>query len=357
MNIESMTETGVRSQTRIVSLRTEPFQTPLFQPFVTSRGMATEARAVAVWLQLANGQTARGEAVPVQYVTGETVETVQETIARVGPELVGQSAARYQPLLKTVRRQTPNAPSARCALEMAILRAWSQVWELPLHQLWGGAQDSVESDLTIPLVSNAEELAARAWERGVRVFKIKVGEKDVTADYDRVAAVRRAAPEARIRLDANQAFTPEDAVIFVSRLLDEGAQLELLEQPTRADDVEGLAWVAARSPVPVFADESVRTPADALRLIATTPVQGFNLKINKNGIGGVLEMIPIARAAGRRLMLGCMLETRYSIAVSLALACGTGAFDHLDLDSHLLLNEPGENPCFRLDGPRMILPK
>src|SRR5207244_3032620 len=157
------------------------------------------------------------------------------------------------------------------------------------------------------------------------------------------------------RIDANQAFTPDGAVAFVERLLEEGAHVELLEQPVRKEDFEGLGHVAERSPVPVFADESVRSPADALRLAATTPLQGFNLKINKNGIAGVLDIISIARAAGRKLMLGCMLETRRSIAVSLAIACGTGAFDFLDLDSHLLLNESGENPYFHQEGPRMTL--
>ena len=77
--------------------------------------------------------------------------------------------------------------------------------------------------------------------------------------------------------------------------------------------------------------------------------------INKCGIRGVLDIISIARAANKRLMLGCMLETRRSIAVSLALACGSGAFEFLDLDSHLLLNEEGENPFFTQEGARMIL--
>ena len=70
----------------------------------------------------------------------------------------------------------------------------------------------------------------------------------------------------------------------------------------------------------------------------------------------MLDIIAIARAANRRLMLGCMLETRRSIAVSLALACGTGAFDFLDLDSHLLLNESGDNAYFHQVGAMLSLP-
>jgi L-alanine-DL-glutamate epimerase-like enolase superfamily enzyme len=118
------------------------------------------------------------------------------------------------------------------------------------------------------------------------------------------------------------------------------------------NDFIGMATIAELSPLPIFADESVRTPADAFRL-AQTPVHGFNCKINKNGIAGVLDIIAIAKTAGKRLMIGCMLETRRSIGFSLALACGTGAFDYIDLDSHLLLNEEGANHDFSQVGARM----
>jgi L-alanine-DL-glutamate epimerase-like enolase superfamily enzyme len=262
---------------------------------------------------------------------------------------------RYRLILDTIARMVPDGASARCGLEMAALDAWAQATGSSIHRLWGATQDSKPTDVTIPIVENAGELTELAWALGMRVFKIKVGDASIEADHARVLAVRNAAPEAPLRIDANQAFTPENALRFVERLLAEGAHVQLLEQPVRADDFDGLNWVAERSPVPVFADESCRTPANALRL-AQTAVQGFNCKIQKNGIAGVLDIISIARAADRRLMLGCMLETRRSIAVSLALACGTGAFDYLDLDSHLLLDEAGANPYFSQEGAVLSLP-
>ncbi len=340
---------------RIASVSAETSDTPLYSPFVTSQGRATAALAVLVRLTLSDGRTATGESVPVTYVTGETIETVLAAVARVGPELIGLEVVRYRQVLQTIARLVPDGASARCGLEMAALDAWAQASESSLHRLWGAAQDSMATDVTIPIVANAGELTELAWGLGMRIFKIKVGDANIEADHARVLAVRNAAPDARLRIDANQAFTPEGALRFVERLLAEGAHVELLEQPVRAEDFVGLAWVAERSPVPVFADESCRTPADALRL-AQTAVQGFNCKIQKSGIAGVLDIVAIARAADRRLMLGCMLETRRSIAVSLALACGTGAFDFLDLDSHLLLNESGDNPYFQQAGAVLSLP-
>lgn len=339
---------------RIASVSAERMTTPLHNPFVTSRGRATAALAVLIRMTLSDGRMVTGESVPVTYVTGETIETVLEAVERAGRELIGLEVGRYRLILDTIARLIPDGASARCGLEMAALEAWAQVTGSSMHRLWGAAQDSKPTDVTIPIVENAGELTELAWALGMRVFKIKVGDSSIEADHARVLAVRNAAPEAPLRIDANQAFTPEDALRFVERLLAEGAHVELLEQPVRADDFAGLAWVAERSPVPVFADESCRIPADALRL-AQTAVQGFNCKIQKNGIAGVLDIIAIARAADRRLMLGCMLETRRSIAVSLALACGTGAFDHLDLDSHLLLNESGANPYFTQTGAVLSL--
>lgn len=339
---------------RILSVAAEPFETPLHHPFVTSQGRATSARGIAITLRAENDIEARGEAVPVTYVTGETLQTVTASVERIGPELVGLDTERYRLALDIISRLAPDMPSARCGLEMAVLDAWTQASGSSLWQLWGSARDSVETDMTIPIVPNAAELAELAWGLGMRVFKIKVGETDIEADHARVLAIRNAAPEAHIRLDANQAFSPENALRFVERLLSEGAHIELLEQPVPREDFQGMDFVAARSPVPVFADESCRTPQEALRLIAETQVQGFNCKINKSGIAGVLDIIALARAGNRRLMLGCMLETRRSIAVSLAIACGTGAFDFIDLDSHLLLNEAGENPFFHQQGPVML---
>jgi L-alanine-DL-glutamate epimerase-like enolase superfamily enzyme len=335
---------------KIKTLSASLMQTPLHQPFVTSQGRAEVAQCVVVSLTLDNGREVWGEATPVAYVTQETPETVCAAVERVSPHLIGEEVRGYRTLWEILSATLPHEPSARCALEMATLNAYVALQGFSLPQLFGGAQESVESDITIPIVPNAEELAELAWGLGISVFKIKVGAADLEEDVARVLSVQRVAPEARIRVDANQAFTPETALAFVERLLAVGVKLELLEQPVPKEDFAGLGRVAERCPVPVFADESVRTPADALRLACETQVQGFNCKINKSGIAGVLDIIAIARAANRRLMLGCMLETRRSIAVSLALACGTGAFEFVDLDSHLLLREPGENPHFSQDG-------
>jgi len=338
---------------RIKNITAALLETPLYQPFITSQGQADRGRCVAICLVLDDGREAFGEASPVTYVTQETIESVTKAVERAAPQLIGMEVLRYREVVRVIQAVAPAEPSARCGLEMALLNAWSLVSGLSLAQLWGSATDAVETDITIPITSDVGDLALLAWQAGIQTFKIKVGGgANLDADYARVAEVCSAAPSARIRVDANQAYTVSQALEFVNRLVANGVNLELLEQPVPQGDFKGLAEVAANSPVPVFADESAQTPAHALRL-AQTAVQGFNCKVNKSGIFGVLDIIAIAKGAGRKLMLGCMLETRRSIALSLALACGTGAFDYIDLDSHLLLNEEGQNPCFHQLGGRM----
>ena len=121
-----------------------------------------------------------------------------------------------------------------------------------------------------------------------------------------------------------------------------GAPVELFEQPTPKADLSALAFVAKRCPVPVAADESAATPADAARA-ADAGVTAINVKLAKSGISRSLEIAAVARAAGLPLMIGCMAETAPGLAASVHLALGTGFFTWCDLDSDMLLVEDAES--------------
>ncbi len=339
----------------LVRLTAELLETSLHSPFVTSQGATSAARAVALTLFTDDpALTGYGESVPVQYVTGETVETVLKTVEAMREEVRNASVEDYLTDAADWLLRHPEAPSARCGIEMALFDLAAKQDGVRLVEFWGGEGREVESDLTIPIVADALELTEKAWARGMRTFKLKVGGEGLEADVRRVLSLAKAFPEAKFRVDANQGFTVEEAVAFAERIMEAGAAVQLLEQPVKADDFAGMVAVAERSPLPVFADESVKTPADAHRC-ASTPIAGINCKINKSGITGAKAIAAISREAGKQTMIGCMLETRYSIFHALALACGTGLFDYVDLDSHLLLDEPGDNPYFTQAGDRLTL--
>lgn len=108
----------------------------------------------------------------------------------------------------------------------------------------------------------------------------------------------------------------------------------------RKDDLKGMAFVARRAGVPVAADESVATPAQAVRALETGAATAINIKLAKSGLSRGLEIAAVARAAGVPLMIGCMAETARGLGASVHLALGTGFFRFIDLDSDVLLCEP-----------------
>ena len=327
----------------IVSLEAVSWPLPLRAPFAIARRTALEAQNVLIRVQIeANGvmHTGWGESAPVGYITGESVQTVLTAIAAVEQEFTGQSIQGLQPLWGKTAQLLPDDRAARAGLEMALIDAWGKYWNMPLWQFFGGATTHVVSDLTIPLVTpdEAAVIAATAAEEGFCHLKIKVGASaGADADLARIASVMRAAPDARLRIDANQAFAPDEAVKFAEALVALNAPVEMIEQPVPKDDIAGLKYVRSHVDFPIFADEAARDVSDVVALLREDAVDGINIKMMKSGLAGAIQIIHLCRAAGKSLMLGCMLESGLGIAAAAQMAAGTGAFDYLDLDSHRLI--------------------
>ena len=346
---------------RIVSLRARAWTLPLRAPFVIARRTAHEAQNVLLSVETEAGVIGWGESAPVGYVTGESVASVLAAIEAVSDEFRGQPTDRLQPLWERAGRLLYDAPAARAGLEMALCDAWARHWDLPLWQFFGGASDTLTTDLTIPIVAPdaAGVLAAAAWEEGFRDLKIKVGaDAGHDADLARVEAIMKSAPRARLRIDANQAFTPDGAVAFVAALARMNAPIDMVEQPVAKEDTAGLKFVKERVAVPVFADEAARDVPSVLRLLREDAADGINVKLMKSGLAGALQIIALCRAAGKTLMLGCMLESGLGIAAAAQIAGGAGAFDFLDLDSHrLLAPRAGVSGGFRGEGGTLHIDK
>jgi L-alanine-DL-glutamate epimerase-like enolase superfamily enzyme len=315
-------------------------------PFESARRRSTVARNARVEVVLADGTRGLGEASPAAYVTGEDQESVCAAAAGARTALLGEDAHRWARWEARLRDALPGAPTARSAIEMAILDATARRAGVPLWKWLGGASTRVVTDLSIPICppTEAAERAAAAAAKGFRHIKIKVGGADRAEDAARVRAIAERCPGVRLRLDANQGFAPDEALSFVRQVMAAGVPVELLEQPVAKTDWDGLARVTRGSPVPVIADEAIQSPADAVRVAATGAAHGVNIKLAKSGIRGAMAIVAICRAAGLKLMIGCMLETDLGIGAAVQLACGTGAFDYLDLDAHLLI---GLEPPYR----------
>ena len=330
---------------------------PLKDAFETAKGRKISSPAVVVELRLSDGVVGLGSATPVKYVTGEDTTSVLQAIEMCEADLRGADPSAYMPLFNMLAEILPDDHSARAALEMAVLDAFCKLHNLPMCCLFGGSLSQVETDVTIPIVEpeTARELAGQAASLGFNHLKIKVG-GDPEEDFARVLAVSEGAPYCSIRLDANQGFVPTVAVRFVSDLHNASVKVDMLEQPVDRADLDGLRYVTQHTNIPVFADESVVTASDALKLIELEAVDGINVKLMKSGVSGALDIISICKAAGKELMLGSMIETGIGLATSVHFACGTGAFSRLDLDAHLLA-APDAVPFsggFTASGPLLI---
>lgn len=303
----------------------------LDDPFTISRETQTVAENVVVRITDNDGTTGVGAAAPSSHY-GETAATVEAVLPDLlavvedvdDPHSLGRIEHR---LRETVRAN----PAARCAVSIALHDLVGKRLDLPLYRYWGlDPSETVSTSYTIGLddIERMREKTAAAVDAGHSILKVKLGTE---RDHEIVDTVRTAAPDARIRVDANEAWTPHEAVDMIETLADLG--VEFVEQPVPAENSAGLEYVHERSVLPIAADESCVTLADVPRIAGHADIA--NIKLMKcGGLREVKRMIHAARAHGLEVMLGCMIESNAAIAAACHL---TPLLDYADLDGSLLL--------------------
>ena len=344
------------SPTVITHLTAEPLNLPLYEPFTIATGRMTSVRNVLIRATLADGTVGIGEAAPFPPSGGETQETTLAAALGMVPLVEGQEAANWRPLADRLVASFEHQGAARTGVEMAILDALTRSWGISLYQFFGGSKTRLETDVTIPIETpeHMARLAARYAEQGAEVLKIKVGE-ELEDDIDRVLAVTEGAPDCDLILDGNQGYTPSEALELLTTLAGEDVRPILLEQPVHRHDLEGLRFVTEHAGIPVAADESVHTDADALRIARMGAASVINIKIMKYGIVEALKIAAVCRAAHLGLMIGAMMESRLSIATSAHLVAGLGGFGYIDLDTPMLLAEDPFTGGYVQDGMSYLL--
>ncbi|MBI1953850.1 MAG: dipeptide epimerase [Candidatus Omnitrophica bacterium] len=329
---------------RIVGSGIIPLKLSMRQSFVTSLGEKRESRNLLVALKLDNGAIGLGEASSSLAWPKDTPRAMTPLLRKAAAGLLGNEIRNLKSLVGITWEICAQHPAAAAALECALWDAYARAQRVPLWRMLGGRKRSVTTSLTLSAwpPARAALAARRAYRLGFRRLKVKVTGRDLDEDIRRVAAVHRAAPRARLWVDANQGFQTRQAIRFALAVKKMGLPVGLFEQPVFKGDVEGLARVQQEGKIPVAADESARTVKEVTALIQRRAVSAINLKLAKTGLWGSLKIVGLAQKAGVRLMIGCMAESAIGLAPSVHLACGTGAFRYVDLDSHLLVVSP---PC------------
>jgi L-alanine-DL-glutamate epimerase-like enolase superfamily enzyme len=340
---------------------------PLKRPFVTAIRTAYSIDVILVEVRDSDGRSGWGEAPTSWRVTGESPESV--TAALLGPlseTVIGQSSSEPEVLSAELERSVARNSSARSALDCALYDLAARGADTPLFGYLGGSATEVRTDATLSAVIDETEVASLCrtalefTNQGLRTLKIKVGAGG--DDVRTVLAVRAAiGPVVRLRLDANQGWTPQLAVRIIGSMEDEGAGLELVEQPVNREDMEGLAYVTTRVDTPVMADEAVWTTRDLRELIRLRAADMINIKLAKcGGLREALELAKLARENNVVAIAGCMAESHVGIASAAALASAMGrdardeSIAH-DLDGGLLLMHNPVDGGVSYDGDRVTL--
>ncbi|GHO43744.1 dipeptide epimerase [Ktedonospora formicarum] len=328
------------SRTTITSVVVEPLTIPLLEPFTIATGSVNAARNVLITITLQDGSTGYGECAPLPPSTGQSQETALAAAQGCIDLLKGKDAAHWRQISHLVHSMY-YAQSVVCAgIEMAVLDALTHSYGVPLYVFLGGASTNVTTDMSIPMVSpeRAYELAAETAARGITCIKVKVG-GDLREDVDRVEAIRNAAPNISLTLDANQGYTANEALLCLEALDNRDIRPLLLEQPVHKDDYEGLRYVTEHTTVPIAADESAANASSVARLLKMGAVNTVNIKLMKAGIVEALDIAALCRSMHVPLMIGAMIESRLAIAAAAHLAAGLGGFTFIDLDTPMLLAE------------------
>ncbi|MEV4760151.1 dipeptide epimerase [Micromonospora sp. NPDC049559] len=320
----------------IAAVRTHTVSAPLHTPFVTALRRTTTVETLIVEVVDGDGRSGFGEAPQVWQVTGASVAGARACVTEMlAPLLVGRDPDDLVARCAQVRAAVAGNEAAKAAVDVALHDLAARRLGVPLVRLLGGTATRVPTDVTLS-AGDAVDLATIAKQRvadGFDVLKLKVG-TDAAGDVARVRAVRAAVgAQIRIRLDANQGWTPREAVRVIRGIEDAGLDVELVEQPVPRWDLDGLAWVSDRVDVPVLADEAVFGVRDLVEVIRRRAADMVNVKLAKcGGIGPARTLLELAAAHEMRTLVGSMMESQVGVgaAASLVAAYGTSAVADLD---------------------------
>ena len=331
---------------KIKNIDVQKVDLKLTRPYTIAFKTVDHVENAIVTMELDNGLVGRGAGNPSEQVVGETLDNALDALNQAsGGEptdsgwlgLIGREIEDINVLCEEIQIQLKHSPSARTALEVALYDALSQWKEVALVSLLGQEIESLPTSITIGIkdVSDTLEEAVEYYQRGFRYIKVKLG-NHLEEDIERMVKLReRFGDRIKVRVDANQGYNIQELKQFYDQTL--SCNLELIEQPLPADQVEEMRCLPEEIRKTLAADESLIGPDDAANIIGKPNACGiFNIKLMKcGGITQALEISRLAQGADIDLMWGCNDESVISISAALHTALSCKNTHYLDLDGSL----------------------
>ncbi len=331
-------------------LNFHPILLELLHPFRLATGSRTHTNAVLTELHW-KGHIGYGEAAMPPYY-GENQETAAAFLEKAAV-LIAQlsksielSESSIQSILVEIDALAPGNHAAKAAVDIALHDLWGKTEGCPLWQLLSVDPEkmpltSFTLGIDTPVVLRQKMLEAEDFQ----LIKIKLGSEN---DRQIIQTIREISDKP-IYADANQGWKDKEAALDLVHWLAE-QKVRLIEQPFHKDDLDASAWLSARSPLPIIADESFQRLADLDRVAGS--FHGLNIKLMKcTGLSEGFRIAKAARIKGLQLMVGCMTETSCGISAAALIA---PLCDYADIDGcWLIRNNPFEMPV--LEAGKLML--
>jgi L-alanine-DL-glutamate epimerase-like enolase superfamily enzyme len=281
-------------------------------------------------------------------VTLETQESMAVALEQISQAAVEMGSTDPEELLPALAKRFAASPSAMMAFDGAIYdlagrKAGLSVGDYLSRQFGtSNVRQTIATDHTIGFGTwDFIERSAREYvQRGFRILKLKIG-GNFDEDFKTLSRLRQlVGPDIGILADANQGFSVQQALKIADEM--HKNNYLFLEQPTPKDDLPAMAEVTRHSPVPIFADEAVRTLELARRICGQKMAHGINIKLAKfGGIRQGIEAVKLAEASDMDVMVGCYTEVSPSLAAGMHFARAFARVRYADIDGNqLMLNEP-----------------
>ena len=323
----------------------EPYELQLQHTFTVSSYSRNTTPGVQVEVNY-QGYTGYGEASMPPYL-GQSVESVTAFLKKVNLKQFADPFC-LDDILTYVDSLSPGDSAAKAAVDIALHDLVGKMLGAPWYRIWGYDPAKAPATTFTIGIDTPEVVREKTLECAgkFRILKVKVG---LDTDKQMIETIR-SVTDVPLAVDANQGWTDRfKALDMIYWLRDHG--VKMVEQPLPVDRVDDQAWLNERSPLPLFADESIQRLADVPRMKGL--FSGINIKLMKcTGMREAHRMVEVARALDMQVMLGCMTETSCGISAAAQLS---PAVDFADLDGNLLISNDLFTGVTVEDG-RLVLP-
>jgi o-succinylbenzoate synthase len=356
LNSQDLTDPSVFRGAQIEAIDCFPVRLPLRKPLIMSTYRIDDGPVLFVRIRSSSGQEGWGEAAANPIMSGETLEGMKAVIVNyIEPRLIGQPAFDRRRLLQEIRSGLHGNSGGLTAVDLALLDLAGRLLGVSAVDLLGGAVRRLVRPLRLIGGSGSPDADVQAaldlYSQGFRSFKLKVGVAPVETEIRCMAMLREAlGPSVLLSADANMGWDVATAIRFAQAVAQFG--VAFLEQPTKAGDVERMAAVAAASPIPIGADESIHGTGDLLSHVRARAIGGASLKtIKLGGVSAVVATAGLCEALGLSVNLAMLMESSLATAAMVHAACAIPQIDWgLSLGHLWLAEDPVRKPLVCQDG-------